>query len=247
MICSASAGIEPDPAPMCSDAAFAFLQPVGTLRPFSPDGGGSVIFAQGDPATEVYHLRSGTVRKSVLARDGREVIVDILGPGDFFGEECLAGRSFRASTACALSEGTVLVVKKDQMVHLLHRCAPLADWFLSRTLARLTRIEDDLADQRTNPSEKRLARILLSLARHGRKDEEHCVLPILSQATLAAMVGTTRSRVNVFMNRFKRQGLVDYNECTLTIKRGLRRIVEEEGEVGRPLATETMQPRSVAL
>jgi CRP-like cAMP-binding protein len=247
MIRSPLASIESDPAAPSADAASAFLQPIGRIRAFSPEGSAAIIFAQGDPAAEVYLLRSGTVRKSVLARDGREMVVDILGPGDFFGEECLAGRPFRVATACALSDGRALAVRKDQMLRLLHRSAPLADWFLSQTLARLTRIEDDLADQRTNSSEKRLARILLSLARHGRTDEEHCIVPRLSQSMLAEMVGTTRSRVNVFMNKFKREGLIEYGEATLTIKRALRRVVDAEREVGRALATRNRQPRSVAL
>ncbi len=150
------------------------------------------------------------------------------GPGDFFGEECLAGQPFRIATASALTEGALLAVEKEQMLRLLHRSASLTDWFLSQTFARLTRIEDDLADLRSNPGEKRLARTLLLLARYGKKDEDQRILPRLSQTMLAEMVGTTRSRVNFFMNKFKRQGLIDYDDGSLIINRGLRRVVDED-------------------
>jgi CRP-like cAMP-binding protein len=205
----------------------AFLDSVGTIRTIAPDGPSGLIFAQGDPATEVLHIQEGTVKKSVLSRDGKEAVVAILGPGDIFGEECLAGQPLRLSTACALTEGTLFVIEKQEMFRMLHRYAPLVDWFLSHTLARLNRIEDDLADQRCNPTEKRLARTLLLLARYGKKDDHQRILPKLSQTMLAEMVGTTRSRVNFFMNKFKRQGFIDYDEAGLTIKRALSRVVQE--------------------
>src|SRR6185369_7253607 len=156
-----------------------------------------------------------------------EAVIAVLGPGDFFGEECLAGKPLRISTACALTDVTLLVIEKQEMFRMLHRYAPLADWFLSHTLARLTRIEDDLADQRCNPSEKRLARTLLLLARYGKNGEKQRVLPTLSQTMLAEMVGTTRSRVNFFLNKFKKQGFIDYDDNVLTINDTLRHVVQE--------------------
>jgi CRP/FNR family cyclic AMP-dependent transcriptional regulator len=205
----------------------SFLDSVGTIRTVCPDGSSAVIFSQGDPATEVLHIQEGTVTKSVLSREGKEAVVAILGPGDFFGEECLAGQPLRMSTACALTEGTLLVIEKQEMFRMLHGNAPLVDWFLSHTLARLNRIEDDLADQRCNLTEKRLARTLLLLARYGKKEDQQRVLPKLSQTMLAEMVGTTRSRINFFMNKFKRQGLIDYDDAGLTINRSLLRVVDE--------------------
>jgi len=206
----------------------AFLHSVGRIRAISPDGSSGLIFAQGDPAIELLHIQSGTVKKSVLSRDGREALVAVLGPGDFFGEECLAGHSLRMSTASALTDVTLLAIEKHEMLQMLHRNPPLADWFLSHTLARLNRIEDDLADQRCNPTEKRLARTLLLLARYGRKEEQQHVLPKLSQTMLGEMVGTTRSRINFFMNKFKRQGFIEYDDEQLTIKNELRRVVHHD-------------------
>ena len=134
----------------------------------------------------------------------------ILGPGDFFGEGCLAGQPRRMATAMALSESTVLVVEKPQMLEMLHTQPSLADRFLSHMLARNIRIEEDLVDHLFNPSEKRLARVLLLLARYG-KENQQLLLPKLSQETLAEMVGTTRSRVNFFMNKFRNLGFIEYN------------------------------------
>ena len=220
------------PAQNSASGVLAFLDSVGSIRTISPIGPAALIFTQGDPANELFHVQEGTVRKSVLSRDGREVVVAVLGPGDFFGEECIAGQPFRIATASALTEGALLAVEKEQMFRMLHRYAQLTDWFLSQTLARLTRIEDDLADLRSNPGEKRLARTLLLLARYGKKDEDRRILPRLSQTMLAEMVGTTRSRVNFFMNRFKRQGLIDYDDDSLTINHALRRIVDEDEAFG---------------
>jgi CRP-like cAMP-binding protein len=210
----------------------AFFDAVGRIRSVFPTGPSALIFAQGDPANEVFHIQEGTVKKSVLSRDGRDAVVAVLGPGDFFGEECLAGQPFRAATASALTTGALLVIEKREMFRLLHGSAPIADWFLSLTLARLRRIEDDLADQRCNPGEKRLARALLLLARYGKHGEQHRVLPKLSQTMLAEMVGTTRSRVNFFLNKFKKQGLINYADGNLTVTHGLRRVVDEESRVG---------------
>lgn len=170
----------------------------------------AVIFAQGDPATDVFYLQLGSVKLSVLSRTGKEAVVAMLGPGDFFGEGCLAGQQRRMATASALGASTVIVIEKNQMLDLIHNEPPLAERFLTHMLARNIRIEEDLIDQLFNSSEKRLARALLLLARYG-KDEQPLILPKLSQETLAEIVGTTRSRVNFFMNKFRQLGFIEYN------------------------------------
>lgn len=221
----------------------AFLDSAGTLRTMRPGAPSALIFSQGDPATEVFHIQEGTVRKSVLSRDGKDAIVAVLGPGDFFGEECLGGQPLRMATASALTEGVLLAIDKQEMFRVLHGHAPIADWFLSRTLARLNRTEDDLADQRCNPSEKRLARTLLLLARYGEKGEKTRVLPRLSQTMLAEMVGTTRSRVNFFLKKFKRQGFIDYDAGGLKVNRALRGVIHDD----EPYCANGHQPDRVHL
>jgi CRP/FNR family cyclic AMP-dependent transcriptional regulator len=146
-----------------------------------------------------------------VSRTGKEAVVAILGPGDFLGEGCLAGQPRRMANALALSASTILVVEKPQMVEMLHSQPALADRFLTHMLTRNIRIEEDLVDQLFNSSEKRLARALLLLARYGKEDQPLLRLPKLSQETLAEMVGTTRSRVNFFMNKFRDLGFIEYN------------------------------------
>ena len=170
----------------------------------------AVIFSQGDPAADVFYIQEGSVKLAVLSRTGKEAIVGMLGPGDFFGEGCLAGQPRRMATASAMSPSTVLVVEKPQMLEMLHTQPSLAERFLSHMLARNIRIEEDLVDQLFNSSEKRLARALLLLARYG-KEGQPLRVPKLSQETLAEIVGTTRSRVNFFMNKFRDLGFIEYN------------------------------------
>jgi CRP-like cAMP-binding protein len=158
----------------------------------------------------VFYLEHGSVKLSVLSRTGKEAVVAILGPGDFFGEGCLAGQPRRMATASALSASAVLVVEKPQMLEMLHTQPGLADRFLSHMLTRNIRIEEDLIDQLFNSSEKRLARALLLLSRYGKEDQPLRV-PKMSQETLAEMVGTTRSRINFFMNKFRDLGFIEYN------------------------------------
>ncbi|MSO46062.1 MAG: Crp/Fnr family transcriptional regulator [Acidobacteria bacterium] len=187
-----------------------FLESAGIARTVTRYPRSAVVFSQGDPATDVFYLQKGRVKLSVLSRRGKEAVVAILEPGDFFGEGCLAGQPRRMATASTLSASAVLVVEKPQMVEMLHTQASLADRFLSHMLARNIRIEEDLIDQLFNSSEKRLARALLLLARYGNEDQP-LRLPKLSQETLAKMVGTTRSRVNFFMNKFRDLGFIEYN------------------------------------
>jgi CRP-like cAMP-binding protein len=188
----------------------SFLDPAGIARTITKYARSAVVFSQGDPATDVFYLQEGSVKFSVVSRLGKEAVVAILGPGDFFGEGCLAGQPRRMATALALSASTVLVVEKPQMLEMLHTQPSLADRFLSHMLARNIRIEEDLVDHLFNSSEKRLARVLLLLARYG-KENQQLLLPKLSQETLAEMVGTTRSRVNFFMNKFRDLGFIEYS------------------------------------
>ena len=169
------------------------------------------IFAQGDPATSVLYLETGTVRLSVVSHAGKEAVVAVLDGGHFFGEGCLAGQSQRMATATAMAPCTILTVEKQEMVRQLHAQPAFADRFLSHMLTRNIRIEEDLIDQLFNSSEKRLARTLLLLARYGEPGASHRTLPKVSQEVLAEMVGTTRSRVNFFMNKFRKLGFIDYN------------------------------------
>jgi CRP/FNR family transcriptional regulator, cyclic AMP receptor protein len=169
------------------------------------------IFAQGDPATSVMYVEKGPVRLSVLSHAGKEAVVALLDVGHFFGEGCLAGQSQRMASATAMAPCTILAVEKQEMVRHLHAQPAFADRFLTHMLTRNIRIEEDLVDQLFNSTEKRLARTLLLLARYGEPEVSHRALPKLSQEVLAEMVGTTRSRVNFFMNKFRKLGFIDYN------------------------------------
>jgi CRP/FNR family cyclic AMP-dependent transcriptional regulator len=169
-----------------------------------------VIYAQGDPCDTVLYIKSGGVKLSVLSKTGREAVVAMLGPADFFGEGCLAGQPVRMGSATAVMDSTILFVKKKAMIALLHKQHSLSDRFIAHMLARNIRIEEDLVDQLFNSSEKRLARTLLLLARYGKHDKPVRDVPPMSQETLAEIVGTTRSRVNFFMKKFERLGFITY-------------------------------------
>jgi CRP-like cAMP-binding protein len=171
---------------------------------------GAAIFAQGAQANSVFYVQEGGVKLSVLSSAGKEAVVAMLGPGDFFGEGCLAGQPLRMGTANAVMRTALLRIPKRDMIRMLHEHPEFSDRFLAHMLTRNIRIEEDLVDQLFNSSEKRLARTLLLLARYGKEDTPR-VLPKLSQETLAEMVGTTRSRVNFFMNKFRKLGLIEYN------------------------------------
>ena len=169
------------------------------------------IFTQGDPATTVLYIQKGGVRLSVVNETGKEAVVAVLGAGDFFGEGCLAGQLVRMGTATAITATTALRIEKKEMIRVLHVEHAFSDRFISYMLLRNIRIEEDLVDQLFNSSEKRLARTLLLLARYGMQDKPQTVLPKISQEMLAEMVGTTRSRVNFFMNKFRKLGFIEYN------------------------------------
>jgi CRP/FNR family transcriptional regulator, cyclic AMP receptor protein len=171
---------------------------------------GAVVFAQGESAGDVGYILSGTIKLSVLSKNGKEAVVAMLARGDFFGEGALAGQSIRIATATAMAASRVLSIDRGVMARLLHEDAAFSDRFIAYMLARNIRIEADLVDHLFNSSEKRLARTLLLLARYGQKDAPR-TLPRISQETLAEMIGTTRSRVNFFMNKFRKLGLIEYN------------------------------------
>jgi len=211
MIRLVAAKLSPTRGPAPVFDVHAFLESAGvahrTVR-FTPD---AVIFAQGAPANSVFYLKQGGVKLSVLSSAGKEAVVAMLGPGDFFGEGCLAGQPLRMGTATAMGATTALRIPKSEMIRTLHEQSALSDRFIAHMLVRNIRIEEDLIDQLFNTSEKRLARALLLLARYGKEDKPQRVLPKVSQETLAEMVGTTRSRVNFFMNKFRKLGFIEYN------------------------------------
>jgi CRP-like cAMP-binding protein len=188
-----------------------FLGSAGVARRVARYRRGSVIFAQGDPAESVMYVQTGSVKLSVLSKAGKEAVVAMIGAGDFFGEGSLAGQPVRMGTATAIVDTDVLVIEKSKMLRMLHTEPELSDRFITHMLSRNIRIEEDLVDQLFNSSEKRLARTLLLLARYGKQDKPQRVLPKLSQEVLAEMIGTTRSRVNFFMNRFRKLGFIEYN------------------------------------
>jgi len=172
---------------------------------------GATIFVQGDPATSIMFVESGAVRLSVLSHAGKEAVIAVLESGSFFGEGSLVGQTLRMATASTMTPSLVVVIQKEEMTRQLHGRPDFAESFLRHMLARNIRIEEDLIDQLFNSSEKRLARTLLLLASFGEPEASHRKLPKLSQETLAEMVGTTRSRVNFFMNKFRKLGFIEYN------------------------------------
>jgi CRP/FNR family transcriptional regulator, cyclic AMP receptor protein len=201
-----------------------FLDSAGAARRIVRFARDAVVFAQGAQANSVFYIQQGAVKLSVLSSAGKEAVVAMLGPGDFFGEGCLAGQKVRMGTATALVPTMALRIQKREMLRTLHDQSALSDRFIAHMLARNIRIEEDLVDQLFNSSEKRLARTLLLLARYGDEDKPPRVLPKLSQETLAEMVGTTRSRVNFFMNKFRKLGFIQYNGG-LTINDSLLSVV----------------------
>ena len=206
-------------------SAKVFLSSTELDRPLVDYRRSDVIFTQGDPCEHVLYIQQGGVKLSVVSKSGREAVVAMLGPGEFFGEGCLAGQLVRTGTATATTDSRILLLAKDEMLRLLRRERGLSDRFIGHMLARNIRIEQDLVDQLFNSSEKRLARALLLLVRHGKNDTPARPVPPISQETLANMVGTTRSRVNFFMKKFQRLGFIDYtdglkvNNALLTVVR----------------------------
>jgi len=188
----------------------SYLESAGPARRVVKYRRGEVIYSQGDPGDDIRYLQKGAVKLSVLSRIGKEAVVAMLVPGDFFGEGALAGQSVRIGSATAAFASSVLIIEKDAVLKLLHEEPAFSDYFISYMLTRNMRIEADLVDQLFNSSEKRLARTLLLLARYGQTNPSR-TLPKISQETLAEMIGATRSRVNFFMNKFRKLGFIEYN------------------------------------
>jgi CRP-like cAMP-binding protein len=172
---------------------------------------GAALFSQGNPADRVFYILKGKVKLTVLSRQGKEAVIAVLGPDAFVGEGCLAGQRLRMATATAMTDGTVVRLKKEAMVRLLHEQPTFAELFTAYLLSRNIRVEEDLVDQLFNSSEKRLARMLLLLAHVGKEEASEVVVPKVSQELLADMIGTTRARVSFFMNKFRKLGLIEYN------------------------------------
>lgn len=188
-----------------------FLDTAGVARNVAEFRKGEAIYSQGEAADSVMYLQKGGVKFSVVNGSGKEAVVAMFGPNDFFGEGCMAGQTIRMGTATAVTPTTLLVIEKNELLRVLHAQHALSDHFITYMLARNIRVEEDLIDQLFNSSERRLARTLLLLARYGKQEQPDRILPKVSQETLASMVGTTRSRVNFFMNTFRKLGFIEYN------------------------------------
>jgi CRP-like cAMP-binding protein len=189
--------------------AQAFLNSAGVSRKVVEYRNKETVFAQGDAATSVLYIQKGSVKLTVVNEAGKEAVVAMLGPGEFFGEGCLAGQPQRMATAASTTPCTILVIEKPEMIRLLRAERALSDRFIKHMLSRSIRVEQDLIDQLFNSSEKRLARALLLLAHHGEQGQPQRVLPKVSQETLGEIIGTTRSRVNFFMNKFRKLGFIE--------------------------------------
>jgi CRP/FNR family transcriptional regulator, cyclic AMP receptor protein len=202
--------------------ARVFLHSSGVAKTIAEYERAETIFTQGEPCLDILYIQRGGVKLTVLSKTGKEAVVAMLGAGDFFGEGCLTGQPIRRGSASAIVPSTILQISKETMLRLLRTEHAMSDCFIANMLSRNTRIEADLMDQRFNSGEERLARALLRLAQAGTQDTSAPVLPPISQTTLAHMVGTTRARVNVFMNKFKRLGFIEYSrDGPLTIHRSL--------------------------
>jgi CRP-like cAMP-binding protein len=188
-----------------------FLDTSGVARKIGEFRRGESIYSQGEAADSVMYVQKGGVKFSVVNGSGKEAVVAMFGPNDFFGEGCMAGQSVRMGTATAITPTTLLVIDKNELLRVLHAEHELSDYFITYMLAHNIRVEEDLIDQLFNSSEKRLARTLLLLARYGKQEQPERILAKVSQETLAKMVGTTRSRVNFFMNKFRKLGFIEYN------------------------------------
>src|SRR6202023_157399 len=189
----------------------AFLSKVNGGRAIADYRKDQIVFRQGDPADAVFYIRSGKVKSTVVSEQGKEAVVALLGTGDFFGEGCLTGQPLRLATVSAMTECVIVRITKADTTRVIHEEPAFAELFIAHLLARNLRVEEDLVDQLFNSSEKRLARVLLLLANFGKDGKPEAVIPKISQETLAEMVGTTRSRVSHFMNKFRKLGLIDYN------------------------------------
>jgi CRP/FNR family cyclic AMP-dependent transcriptional regulator len=231
-----SARFRPKPPPAVREAGnlklqtrpafeiFAFLNSAGVSKKWIEFRQRQTLFSQGEPAKHVFYIQEGSVKLAVTSTAGKEAVFTILGPGDFLGEACLAGQPLWIATATAMTQGRAMVLEKVEMLRLLHTEQEFSDRFISYMVTRNLKTEEDLIDQLFNSSEKRLARTLLLLARFG-KPNQALTLPKVSQTVLAEMVGTTRTRVNFFMNKFRKLGFVEYDGGGLKINNSLLSVV----------------------
>jgi CRP/FNR family transcriptional regulator, cyclic AMP receptor protein len=189
----------------------SFLAMVGEGRSIGEYRRHQIVFSQGDPADAVFYIQSGKVKLTVVSEHGKEAVIAILGTNDFFGEGCLAGQAQRITTVATMMDSVIMRLEKAAIVHLIQEEPAFAGMFIAHLLARAIRVEADLVDQLFNSSEKRLARLLLLLANFGKEEKPEPIHAKISQETLAEMIGTTRSRVSFFMNKFRKMGFIDYN------------------------------------
>lgn len=209
----------------------AFLMKVNGERTIVELRKNQIVYRQGDPADAVFYVQKGKAKVTVVSEQGKEAVVALLGAGDFFGEGCLVGQPLRLATVATLSECAITRMPKTEIVNIIHTEPAFAELFISHLLTRNSRVEADLVDQLFNSSEKRLARTLLLLANFGKAGAPEPVLPKISQETLAEMVGTTRSRVSFFMNKFRKLGLIDYNGQIVVHRSLLNLILHEQPEI----------------
>jgi CRP-like cAMP-binding protein len=221
----------------------ALLARVSEAKTVASYGRQQIIFRQGDPADAVFYVQKGRVKLTVVSKQGKEAVVALLGPDEFFGEGCLAGQILRMSTATAAEDATILRLGKTAMVRLLQTDKRFSQLFTTHLLSRNIRFEEDLVDQLFNSSEKRLARVLLLLAHFGKEGKREPVIPKISQETLAGMIGTTRSRVSHFMNKFRKLGFIDYNGGMLVHSSLLNMVLHDEGPSSRIPRTKKSPPR----
>lgn len=189
----------------------AFLARVGNGRSVGNYAAGQVVFSQGDPADAVFYIQKGKLKITVVSEQGKEAVVALLGPKEFFGEGSLAGQSKRISTAVAMSDSVISRIEKSTILRMIHEDPAFSEVFIAHLLGRAVRVEADLIDQLFNSSEKRLARLLLLLANFGKDSDPEPMIAKISQETLAQMIGTTRARVSFFMNKFRKLGFISYN------------------------------------
>lgn len=209
----------------------AFLSKVSTVLSIMSYAKDQIIYKQGDPADSVFYILSGRVKITVLSEQGKEAVVAVLVRGDFFGEGCMVGQDFRRATVAALAESSISRLKKSELLDVIHREPAFAELFIAQLLVRKNRVEEDLIDQLFNSSEKRLARTLLLLANYGADSEPEPILTKISQETLANIIGTTRSRVSFFMNKFRRLGFIDYNGHIEVHPSLLKMVLHEKPEI----------------
>ena len=208
--------------------AKAFITKENGARTVSDYTKDQVVFRQGDPAEAAFYIQSGNVKVTVTSEQGKEAVVAVLGVDDFFGEQCADGEIVRLSTATAMTDCTITKITKAELSRIIHDEPAFAEFFIAHLLHRSSKVQADLVDQLFNSSEKRLARTLLLLANFGKESEPEPVLAKINQETLAELVGTTRSRINVFMNKFRRLGLIDYNNGRIEVHRSLLNMVLHE-------------------